>query len=354
MTNIDTPRERAPLLLVFGELAERMAGLVRARPILIARLIVAPREAVHAIGAFLHLAPDSGRPDADVATIINETDPRELLNAALPGCPAQLYRSLDRAGDKVNGKRFYMRLGEVARGPFCDVLLRIDRSIDDSRIDYYEALARMDPAICVLRKVLPESSYDAEGLDALLSYLRAREALRDDDLKLPTKASVRAVVRRLQAALARLPAPDPGFAPPTGFRILRSTAELQAVGRAFQNCVALPEYHAGQHHLHLIDGTSVYLASDTPPLLVALRRVHANLWHLEQVAGPKNAPPPPGAKEALVRDLVAAGLRIIAADPASALSRLCGSVRRVLRFADADAEDEGNEEDGDDEGDLAA
>jgi hypothetical protein len=160
------------------------------------------------------------------------------------------------------------------------------------------------------------------------------------------------VVRRLQAALARLPAPDPGFAPPTGFRILRSTAELQAVGRAFQNCVALPQWHAGQHHLHLIDGTSVYLASNTPPLLVALRRVHAKLWYLEQVAGPKNAAPPPGAKEALVRDLVAAGLRIIAADPASALSRLCGSVRRVLRLADA--EDGGNEEDGDDEGELAA
>jgi hypothetical protein len=243
-----------------------------------------------------------------------------------------------------------MRLGEIARGPFCDVLLRSDRRLDHSRLDYYEALARMDPAICVLREVLPESTYDAEGLDALLAYLRARDVLRDDDLKLPAKAGMRAIMRRLRTALGRLAAPDPGFAPPTGFRILRSTAELQAVGRAFGNCVALPQWHAGQHHLHLIDGTSVYLASDTPPLLVALRRVHAKLWYLEQVAGPKNAAPPPGAKEAFLHDLTAAGLRVIATDPASALSRLCGTTRRVLRFADA--EDDGNEED--DEGELAA
>ena len=46
------------MLLVYGDLAGRVAALVRARPLLIARLILAPREAAHAIGAFLHLAPD--------------------------------------------------------------------------------------------------------------------------------------------------------------------------------------------------------------------------------------------------------------------------------------------------------
>ncbi|MFC7538773.1 hypothetical protein ACFQU2_03950 [Siccirubricoccus deserti] len=108
----ESPNERAPLLLVFGDLAPRVAALIRARPLLIARLIVAPR-AVHAIAAFLHLAPDAAGPDAEVATIINDTDPRELLNAALPACPARLYRALDRAGDRVRERRFYEKLAAV-------------------------------------------------------------------------------------------------------------------------------------------------------------------------------------------------------------------------------------------------
>src|SRR3954466_3569225 len=102
-----TRRERAPLLGVFGDnLAARMAALIRERPVLIARLIVAPPEAVHSIGAFLHLAPDAARPDAEVAAILNDTDPRDLLSAALPGCPPRLYRALARAGDRVRPPAF--------------------------------------------------------------------------------------------------------------------------------------------------------------------------------------------------------------------------------------------------------
>src|SRR5215217_3557795 len=92
----EATRERAPMLLVYGDLSGRVAALVRARPVLIARLIVAPREAVHAIGAFLHLAPDASKLDAEVATIINDTDPRDLLRVALPECAPRLYRALDR------------------------------------------------------------------------------------------------------------------------------------------------------------------------------------------------------------------------------------------------------------------
>src|SRR3954463_1477241 len=116
--------ERAPLLLTFGDLADRVAGLIRIQPSLVARLIVAPREAVHATAAFLHLAPYAARPDAEVAAIISTTSPRELLRGALPGCPASLYRALDRAGDRVQPKRFYEKLKVVCSGPFADALLR--------------------------------------------------------------------------------------------------------------------------------------------------------------------------------------------------------------------------------------
>ena len=61
---------------------------------------------------------------------------------------------------------------------------------------------------------------------------------------------------------------------------------------------------------------------DAPPLLVALRRVADRVWYLEQMAGPGNAAPPEEVRSGLLRDLAAAGLRIVAADPSSALGRL--------------------------------
>src|SRR3954452_13657789 len=119
----EAPTERAPLLLVFSDLAPRVATLIRAHPLLIARLIVAPPEAVHAIGAFLHLAPDASKPDAEVAEMIIGTDPRKLLGIALPDYPRRLYRALSTAGDRVLPKRLYNRLGAACRGPFADALL---------------------------------------------------------------------------------------------------------------------------------------------------------------------------------------------------------------------------------------
>jgi hypothetical protein len=80
-------RERSPLLRVFSDdLAHRVASLIRSRPILIARLITAPPEAIHSVGAYLHLSPDARKPDATVAVIITNTHPRDLLAAALPDC----------------------------------------------------------------------------------------------------------------------------------------------------------------------------------------------------------------------------------------------------------------------------
>ncbi|MBD0270524.1 MAG: hypothetical protein ICV73_01220, partial [Acetobacteraceae bacterium] len=163
----EAPKERAPLLLVFGDLAPRVAALVRARPSLIARLIVAPREAVHAIGAFLHLAPAAASPDAEVASAIEATDPRGLLRAALPGCPPTLYRALDRAGDRVRERRFYERLGAVSAGPLGPALLG-GGPLDDARLGLFEAVLAMDPLVATLRAALPESTHQVEAADALV------------------------------------------------------------------------------------------------------------------------------------------------------------------------------------------
>ena len=346
----EAPKERAPLLLVFGDLAPRVAALVRARPSLVARLVVAPREHIHSIGAFLHLAPAAASPDAEVASAIEATDPRVLLRAALPGCPPTLYRALDRAGDRVRERRFYERLGAVAAGPLGPALLGSGGPLDDARLGLFEAALAMDPLVATLGAALPESTYQFEAADALVAFLRAHGALDDGDLRLPPKAGLAAVSRRLQRALARIPAPDPGFAAPPPFRLVSSTAELQRIGRQFGNCVALPDWNAPQHWVRLLDGTGVFLAADAPPLLALLRRAAPGVWVLDQIAGPKNEAPPKGARTALLRGLAAAGARVVATDPQSALSRLDAEARRGRD----DAANEEGDDPGDDLGEAAA
>jgi hypothetical protein len=342
--------ERAPLLLVFSDLAGRVAALVRARPALVARLIVAPREAVHAMGAYLHLAPDASRSDAEVAAMISDTDPRELLRRTLPGCPPRLYRALDSAGDRVLPKRFYERLGEVARGHFADALLGGD--LTEARIAHYEALSKMDPATAALRTGFGESTYLVESVDCMVSLLRSHGALRDGEMRLPRGAGMPAVARRIRAALGRIAAPDPGFAAPEPFRLVRTTDELQRTARRLGNCVALPQWHAAKYHIGLVDGSTVFLASDDPPLLAALHRVADGVWQFEQCAGPKNAAPPPGARSALVRGLRAAGLRIVATDPPSALARIEQEAQRRREGGgggDLEGDDEQDDLEGDDD-----
>jgi hypothetical protein len=340
----EVPTERAPLLLVFSDLAPRVAALVRVRPLLIARLIVAPREAVHAMGAFLHLAPDAAKSDAEVAAIINDTDPRELLRAALPDTPRRLYRALDSAGDRVLTERFYERLGDICRSPSATAFLAGD--ITDARMTYYEALSQMDPAMTALRHAIRENSYIAESVDVMLALLRSRGALRDDEMRLPSAARMPAVARRIRKMLNRLEAPDPGFIAPAPFHLVRTTDELQRLAKRFENCLALHQWGAAKYHIGLLDGSTVVLASGDPPLLAALHRVTDGVWQFEQLVGLKNASPPAGVRSALIRDLTAAGLRIVRTDPHSALARIEQEAQRRREGGGGgeDLEDDGDEE----------
>ena len=86
-TTTSTNRERAPLLLMFGSLADRMANILRSRPSLTARIAFAPPETIHAIAALLHLAPEAAGSDTEVGDFIEQRDSRELLKKALPDCP---------------------------------------------------------------------------------------------------------------------------------------------------------------------------------------------------------------------------------------------------------------------------
>jgi uncharacterized protein YjiS (DUF1127 family) len=226
----------------------------------------------------------------------------------------------------------------VSRGPLGHALLD-GGDLDDGRIGFYETLSKMDPMIGSFHGALDEMRHQAEAVDSLLAFLRAHHALHDSDFRLPPKARMASLARRFQRALGRIPAPDAGFSPPAPYRIVTSTEELQRIGKYFGNCVAMPNYHAVEYHFRLLNGTGVFLVSDEPALLVALRRISGGLWMLEQVAGPKNQAPPRGTQAALLRDLAAAGLKIVTIDPQAAYARLHDECRSRRALADLDEDD---------------
>ena len=139
--------------MVFGPLAARVAAILRARPSLIATIAFAPPEAIHSIAVYLYLAPDAAKSDVEVADLIERSDLRDLLNEALPGCPPRLYRALGTAGNMVQVQSFYERVGIICRGPFGLAFLD-GGHLTSLRLEFYEAMQRMDPLILDLRGAL--------------------------------------------------------------------------------------------------------------------------------------------------------------------------------------------------------
>jgi hypothetical protein len=143
-------------------------------------------------------------------------------------------------------------------------------------------------------------------------------------------------------------APDPPFSVPDPLRLVETIGELRDIGRRFGNCLAPITHFATKHWFDLADGSTIYLATDEPPLLIALRGVGPDLCHIEQVEGPQDAPPSVAFQRSMEQKLKGAGIRFVPVDPSYALSNLNCAVRRPGTRAgldDVDLEDMPEESD---------
>jgi hypothetical protein len=300
-------------------------------------LAFAPRTAIHAIGAYLYLSPDADRPDAEVAATLEETDPRDLLRAAIPDAPPRLYRALDRAGDRVHEREFYERLALLSGSPLADNLLS-GGPLNDSRLNRVEVLLAMDPVILSLPGIWNRPTYEIEATDTLIQFLRGHEALRDGDLQIPKGGGLPAVLRRLQNALDRIEAPIPEFSLRAPFRIVRSVGELRDLGRTLENCLWGRRLGGTGHWFRLVEGTTVYVVGNAPPLLAAVQRAGRGLWKVDEVSGLQNENIGGDVREFLDESLRAAGVRIVRNMPSDALLSL-SNIRQLNDCEDApDAE----------------
>jgi hypothetical protein len=329
---------------VFGDLAPRVTALIRIRPRLLNALGFAPCRHIHAIAAFLYLAADAGRPDHEVAAMLEESDPRDLLRKALPDAPLRLYRALDRAGDRVHQRSYYERLGRLCAGPLAEQVLAA-KPLNDSVLSRAETLLNADPALLQISSLISRP-YEVEALDIMLTFLRAHGVFSDSDLQQPKGSKIAAVVRRLQASLDKIKAPPAGFSLPAPFRIVESVGELREIGTILQNCVSDGDGGIG-HWMRLADGSVVYISNESASILVALHRVGPGLWYRDEGRGFRNACIDDDLDSLLTASLQHAGVRLVSERPSDAfqtfnaangLATLEDEIGEDLRVAEAELE----------------
>lgn len=313
--------DASPALRAYGSHAPRIARLLRHFPPLGASLLCAPRRAVHAVGAYLHVCdfPDD---DAVVRELAN-TSPRFLLRAALPKAPLTLYRALDRCGDIVQSRAFYERLAEAASGPFARVLLAASKPLDETFLRYTEWLSRADEIVRHLPARLLSDMSATEAVVSLIALLRGHggdveSALAD----LPSDSGSASVRRRLFKLLSSLTAPPAALPLPDGVTQVRSVGELREIGARLQLCVQKATFGGADYWMQMVDGRSLFVMLEEPTALAELRRVAPGVWLLVDVREDKNRVAPQSRRRTLCANLTAAGWKLVPVRPEHALMTL--------------------------------
>lgn len=305
--------ERAPLMRVFGSLAEQVAILIRLRPALAQRLVFAPPEALHAVAAFLHHGVNITMSDAEVADMIMNHHPRGLLLLAFPEAPPTLYRALRRGGDRASEAVVYSNVVALATGRFADRYLS-DNPLSRSRRAFYLALTQADPIVGQIARALPEDLAIIEAIDSFIAVLRAHVGLNDAELCLPPMAGKSAVLRRLLRLLDSVPMPPPSFSVPEPYRVVTSIGELRRVGLTYRNCIR-DLWSGPRYWLSAARGEDVFVTCAEPMVVARFARVAPGLYTMSEMAAPSNASVSDSDKSTLLAALRASGAQIIDDDP---------------------------------------
>jgi hypothetical protein len=194
----------------------------------------------------------------------------------------------------------------------------------------------MDPLVANLHVALPETRHLANAVDTLVALIRSYGAIGACDFNLPKNARIGAVLRRLLRGLYAVRAPQPPFTVPPTLSLVETIGELREIGRRFKNCLVQTARFGTNYWFDLANGSVVYLTTEEPPLLMALRKVGPDLWHIEQLVGPKNMVPPAASRCSTEQKLKDAGIKLVAVNPGYALSDLNHATRQPKTGANID------------------
>jgi hypothetical protein len=141
-----------------------------------------------------------------------------------------MYRLLNRAGDLIKDANYYLLLHSVLRSPLQSILFDGDRGeLTESRLWSFEYFLSLDPLISSSPQLEATPRAFLEMADALVKYLRARDALGEGDQKLLKGSRINGLAQHLYCKLNKLQSPFSGLKIPTPYRCIRSIGELRAL-----------------------------------------------------------------------------------------------------------------------------
>ena len=340
------PCEAAPVLRQFGKQASRAAMLVRLRPELAHRIMLAPRRAMHVYVALMQQHAADEVPLERTADLLLGEHPRTLLRAVVPGLHERLYRLLDRAALPAWPLEAYRLLNTVLSSPISDLLDGVS-DLTPTEVERLGALLTADPVIQRASKLTRESYY-RDNLSSVVAVLRSYDALHDLGA-LPAGAGARAIAKRAKADLSRIRMPDTSLPKVKGWTRLLTVGDLWRYASRMELCIAPGSYSAGDATISALMGRSVFLYSTEHDALAQLRAVPVDAWVIAEAAVAKNGRLPPGVVASLHDGLVAAGAVLLPATPQAAIDKIL----RVLREKWGDdgdlLEEMGNEDDVEDD-----
>ena len=328
------PRERAPLLAFWGEhLAPIVAGMVTARPSWGARLLLAPREAQHAIAAYLRQRMVAGAGEADahaLAATVDGRHVRDLLREAVPETHPRLYTLLERCGPVALDLATYHAINRCLHGPLGGALLKRHLVVPSTVALVQRVMA--DPVLAACAETIIADEKPLANFEASLALLRAY-GLAHDIKALQSGSGWRAAAARVANDLGRAQCPVAPFAVPSGWHQPRHWAEVKTIGRLAENCLGSPLACVG-YVGPWISGRLVILCAEDGTGLATVNAAGGGMWWLSEInLGPSVDWGEAFCREealrnSLVQAVAASGGSLLDADPWSGLGMFLAEAKR--------------------------
>ena len=269
------------LLEPLGWVADRLGPLIDSDPGSLKRLITIDKPKMHLIA--LALAHMREQISCEAGVFLLERSQKEILEIVFGRQPTGLDRALSHLPDRVLGPQRYRQLVDLLNDRVIAKFLHHTASINESKIIGLHKLPTVlrRPAILKMCGQIVDLTMFLDGLQQLLANRSGMsfEAIAADIACLDQPAQI---VAQIRSFIDRLPLPT--SLPPSeidGFCRIDCPAEVRALGKKWQNCLAECVYGINE-------GTYAVYLSDQWNVVCLVCRYDRMGWFLAQCKGPKN------------------------------------------------------------------